>query len=93
MSQSIETKYYGPSTRRQSRIKATASGGFSRTYPYRHELSLTANHNGAAHALACELQWDGVWTWGTTKGNGFVYVNAQAGAAFIVEPSPPQAAR
>lgn len=88
MFQSIETKYLGPTNFRGGRIKAQASGKFSRTYSYDHALSVEANHNAAALRLAVELKWAGRWCGGSSQsGNGNVYVNVDNGgngASFLV---------
>ena len=56
--QAIQTKYFGPSNVRGSRIKATCAAG-SITIPYPHELSGQAVHRKAAEALVVKLGWDG----------------------------------
>ena len=55
--QAIQTRYYGPTNTRGSRIKAWASAG-SITIPYPHELSGQACHRKAAEALVAKLGWN-----------------------------------
>jgi len=55
--QAIQTRYFGPTNSRGSRIKATAAAG-SITIPYPHELSGQAVHRAAAEALAHKLGWN-----------------------------------
>lgn len=54
--QAIQTRYFGPSNVKGSRIKAWAEGG-SITIPYPHELTGQACHRKAAQALADKLKW------------------------------------
>lgn len=78
--QAIFTKFFGPSHKpdgstRGSRIKATASGGHSRTVQIDHSLSDEANHNAAAVALCVKLGWKGKLVSGSgPRGKGNVYV-------------------
>ena len=55
--QAIQTRYFGPTNSRGSRIKAWAAAG-SITIAYPHELSGPACHRAAAEALALKCQWD-----------------------------------
>jgi hypothetical protein len=55
--QAIQTRYFGPTDSRGSRIKAWAAAG-SITIPYPYELSGQACHRAAAEALALRLEWD-----------------------------------
>jgi hypothetical protein len=78
MRQSIITKYMGPTNFRGSRIKATSTGGHSKTVSYQYELSADDNHRRAARELILLLNW-GVkdisnWKVGSVKtGCVFVY--------------------
>ncbi|RPJ32014.1 MAG: hypothetical protein EHM17_07525 [Verrucomicrobiaceae bacterium] len=54
--QAIQTKYFGPTNTKGSRIKATCAAG-SLTIDYPHELSGQACHRKAAEALAAKLGW------------------------------------
>lgn len=54
--QAIQTKYFGPTNARGSRIKATAPAG-SMTVPYDHALNIDQNHKAAATALANKFGW------------------------------------
>lgn len=75
MRQSITTKYLGPTDRTGSRIKATSSGGLSRTVHYDHALDLDDNHKAAAVALCKKMEWKGkLAVGGGVKGTGNVYV-------------------
>ena len=72
--QAIVTKYFGPTTTRGSRIKASASAG-SKTVHYDHALNVADNHAAAAKAFAEKMQWSGQWFGGgMPDGNGNVYV-------------------
>lgn len=75
MRQSITTKYFGPTDRTGSRIKATSSGGLSKTVPYDHALDLDNNHKAAAVALCKKQGWTGrIAVGGAAKGTGNVFV-------------------
>jgi hypothetical protein len=54
--QAIQTRYFGPSNVKGSRIKAWAEAG-SVTIPYPHELSGQACHRKAAQALVEKFNW------------------------------------
>lgn len=56
--QAIQTRYYGPTNTRGSRIKAWAAAG-SITIDYPYELSGQACHRKAAEALAAKFGWTG----------------------------------
>ena len=74
MSQSIVTKYLGPTNSRGARIKATiASGAKSYTMPYQYELNSEDNHTAAARELAQRLEWRGDYISGHTA-TGMVFV-------------------
>jgi hypothetical protein len=85
MIQAIETKYFGPTNSRGSRIKATSASGHSVTVGYSSELSVEQNHKAAAKALCEKLGWYGTYAGGSTKG-GYVFVQAiDAADCFRVE--------
>lgn len=71
--QTISTEYFGPTNSKGSRIKATASGGKSKTIPYPHELNQEDAHRRAATTLAESLNWSGRMIQGSTK-KGYVFV-------------------
>lgn len=57
--QAIQTRYFGPSNVRGSRIKATCAAG-SITVGYDHALNSEKNHEAAAIALIAKLGWQDV---------------------------------
>lgn len=57
--QAIQTRYFGPTNVRGSRIKATASAG-SITVGYDHALNSEKNHEAAAIALIAKMEWQDV---------------------------------
>jgi len=84
--QAIETKYYGPTNYRGSRIRVRCQ---ARTIfvSWDHALGVEDNHDAAAKTLAEKLAWCGTWFSGAlTDGSGNVYVRAaNDNAAFMVE--------
>lgn len=54
--QAIQTKYFGPTNFRGSRVKATCAG-LSRMTEWDDELGSAENHLRAAYALASKLGW------------------------------------
>lgn len=73
----IQTRYYGPTDRRGSRVKATTRSGRkgepSLIMHYDHALDASGNHSKAAAALALAMGWldkDEFTLCGTTDGNG-----------------------
>ena len=72
--QAIETKYYGPTNHRPSRIKAYAQSG--RVWVnYDHGLNTQQNHAAAAIAFLHRWEWDGLWVQGANAANtGYVFV-------------------
>jgi len=78
VTQAIETKYFGPTNTKSSRIKATAWGG-SATVPYRCELNTGDNHKAAADFLIAKLGWSGTFAQGgNAKGDGgYYFVNVE----------------
>lgn len=72
--QAIETRYFGPTNTRGSRIKATAAAG-SVTVPVDNALNSEQNHARAAVALAQKFGWEGrLVEGGSPRGEGRVYV-------------------
>ena len=61
--QAIQTKYFGPTNVRGSRIKATCQAR-SRIYSWDDALNPSANHTKAAETLAKQLDWKGKWVGG-----------------------------
>jgi len=74
--QSIETKYFGPTSTRGAYIRATASGGGgSVTVPVRGSAENDENHARAAADLMTKLGWDGEMVAGSSpSGRGYVFV-------------------
>jgi hypothetical protein len=73
----IQTRYFGPTDRRGSRIKATSRDGRksepSILIPYDYDLGASGNHSKAAAALALMMGWlkdDEDTLCGSTDGNG-----------------------
>lgn len=54
----ITTKYLGATNYRPSRIKAYADGVKPMTVSYKHEYSLSRNHQAVAILLAIEYGWE-----------------------------------
>lgn len=54
--QAIVTKYFGPTSNRGSRVKATADAG-SAVVTWDYELGAYENHERAAFALASSMGW------------------------------------
>jgi hypothetical protein len=81
--QAIQTKYFGPTNNRGSRIKAfCAAGSITISYPY--ELSGQACHRAAADTLIKKLGWIessyGELIGGQLKSGDYVFVfNNQSG--------------
>ena len=82
--QAIETKWISPTNTKGSRIRAKCQGG-SVMVSWDHSLGITGNHVYAALKLIEKMGWVaphyGVdWVHGeNTNGNGFVFVNVDAG--------------
>lgn len=76
--QTIRTEYFPPTNNRNSRIKATASGGMSCYVDTVDNLSINDNrqHQLAAKKLAKKLQWTGLTLFGGHTKNGMVWVVA-----------------
>ena len=53
----IQTRYYGPTNARGSRVTAWTEGGNRVTIPYPHELSGEAVYRAAADALCKKMGW------------------------------------
>lgn len=74
MRQAIETRYFGPTNFRGSRVKATAQAG-SVTLSWDDALSVDENHVAAARALASKYGWSGRYAGGAlVNGRGYVFV-------------------
>lgn len=80
--QAITTKYFGPTTQRGSRVKASCASGWV-IIGWDDAISGKDNHILAAKKLAAKFDWDGAWHAGSTT-EGFVFV-ATDDAAFITE--------
>lgn len=73
--QAIVTTYHGPTNVKGSRIKAKAAAK-TKWFHWDHSLNVEQNHTMAAHALAKELDWSGVWFGGGLPDtSGFCFVN------------------
>lgn len=73
--QAIETKYYGPTNHRGSRVRAKAQVG-TLWHDWDYSLSADENHTAAARALADAWGWAGEWNGGSNAdGTGYVFVN------------------
>jgi hypothetical protein len=55
------------------RIKVSASGGFGKYYPYIATLEPAENHALAIKNFLNLMEWEGVWTIGSTK-TGYIAV-------------------
>lgn len=87
MRQSITTKYFGPTSHRGSKVKATSSSGLSRTIEWDYALDSDGNHKAGAVALCKQLGWTGkLAIGGASKGAGNVYVFVDYDA-FEINPS------
>ena len=76
MTQSIITRYYGPTNTKPSRISATTSSGRREWHSIRHETGTYENHAGAAFTLAVHLGWLGNWQGAALNDKGdMVWVN------------------
>lgn len=74
--QAIQTRYFGPTNMRGSRIKAF-SEAFPRgvTVPFEHAIGIEGNHDAAARAFIKAHEWYGSWARGGAADNrGYVYV-------------------
>lgn len=65
MYQAIQTKYLGPTNYRGSRVRATCQMRKAITLIWDDGLNVDENHKRAAHALAKQLGWSGMWYGGT----------------------------
>tara|TARA_B100000579_G_C22518705_1_gene705122 strand:+ start:101 stop:394 length:294 start_codon:yes stop_codon:yes gene_type:complete len=78
MFQAIETKYYGPTNHRGSRIRATAQCG-KVWVSYDHGLNPQQNHAAAAKAFLLKWGWSGQWAGGANASqNGYVFVRVES---------------
>jgi hypothetical protein len=72
--QCITTKYFGPTNKRPSKVKAQAAAGHI-WHVWDHGLSVEGNHDAAARALAAKLDWSGSWFRGGHWDGSFAYVD------------------
>ena len=80
MFQAIETKYYGPTNHRGSRIRAAAQCG-KVWVSYDHGLNAQQNHAAAAKAFLLKWAWSGQWVGGANSSqNGYVFVRVETEA-------------
>ena len=76
MTQSIITRYHGPTNTKPAHMSATTSGGLRKRWPYLHEYEDSKNHSGIAAEFARELKWPGKWQGGALNDKGaMVWVN------------------
>ena len=68
-SQTVQSTYLVAS----GRIKVSASGGYGKYYPYIATLEPAENHAKAMEQFLNLMEWEGVWTIGSTK-TGYVAV-------------------
>lgn len=74
MRQAIETRYFGPTNHRSTRVKATAQAG-SVTVIWDDALGVDENHAVAARKLANKFGWKGRFVaGGLPSGRGNVFV-------------------
>lgn len=79
----IETKYFGPTNFRGSRVKAT-NGAKSVTIPWESYLDVAENHEAAAMALAkvldegCMGRLEGL-VMGQTRKDGYIFAFVRRG--------------
>ena len=73
MYQAIQTRYFGPSNVRGSRIKAFADAG-SVTLSWDHRLNPEGNHIAAAKTLASKLGWHGNYFGGTLPNQDMAFI-------------------
>lgn len=86
MSQAIEVKLLGPTTKRGSRLKATCAATWI-TRDYDYELSAPANAKAVAMELAKKQEWRAAWVMGVLVSGDYVFVAVEvdtiANASFI----------
>lgn len=70
--QAIETRYYGATNYKGSRIKAWCDAK-TRWFSYDHGLDLSDNHKWAAEQLAEELGWAGEWCMGALPNGDYCF--------------------
>lgn len=66
--QAIETRYYGPTNSRGSRVAAICQAG-KVTVHWDHALNPEQNHAAAAQAMIDKMGWHGKWVQGAMPGN------------------------
>ena len=79
ITQSIETRYVGPTNHRGSRIIATTPGGHKLTHAWNYEFNIEANHYAAAEALRAKLDWPSIKAGGSTA-KGYAFMTSVLGA-------------
>lgn len=75
----VQTKWFGPTNRRGSRIKATSqhrAGAMWRSCA--GSLSIEQNHEEAAKAMLARNEWAGDWVGGTNEDGTMTWVNTTA---------------
>lgn len=82
--QAIQTRYFGPTNKLGSRIKAVAQGG-SIILSYEPGKNGASNHLAAAEALAKKLGWQGIYVGGTLPNGDQVFVPIGGGEGFFGE--------
>ncbi len=77
MTQSIITRYLGPTNTKPSHMSATSSSGMLRKrWPYMHEYGDVENHSKIAAQFAKEFKWPGKWQGAALNDKGdMVWVN------------------
>jgi hypothetical protein len=81
----IETKYFGPTNVKGSRIIASDSDNNKVICSYDHSLNSEDNQIVAAKALCKKMNWSGSLWGGHTK-SGMVFVWADSNLSFSVMP-------
>ncbi|MDB4989037.1 MAG: hypothetical protein JWN04_4215 [Myxococcaceae bacterium] len=75
MYQAIETRFFGPTNHRGSRVRVKCQ---ARTMyvSWDHALDSEANHVAAARALATAMEWSGAWVGGAlADGRGYAFAS------------------
>lgn len=75
--QAIQTKYFGPSNVRGSRVKATAQAG-TVYVEWDSSLDHDGNHAAACRALVRKYGWRGDWVGGGLPDGSMVWVNTDS---------------
>lgn len=75
--QGIQTKYFGPTNAKGSRVKVWAQAGV-KYFGWDHALNPDENHAAAAKMYAEFWQWTGRWVGGAMPdGTGYLFVNVR----------------